>query len=82
MGISRDVFLRNYWVDFQDLGIYRRLKTSLRATIIFQVYTVTNFGAKAELLTPTPRGQFILSELFLKNFLSEKIVYFVGNFFE
>ena len=27
-------------------------------------------------------GQFILSELFLKFFLSEKLVYFVGNFSE
>ena len=55
MGSFANVFLSNYWVDLDDLSVYRRLNTSLRATIIFQVYTVTNFGAKAELLTPTPR---------------------------
>ena len=55
MAIFDDIFLRSYWSDFYDLYVYREWITWTSEPIWFQSRTVTDSGATAVLLTPTPR---------------------------
>ena len=53
MLIFSNVFLRNYWADFTDLGVYRWLHTWSSERTMFQTHAVINSRVTANFLTPT-----------------------------